>query len=169
MQLHDLRSPRGSRKRRKIVGRGPGSGHGKTSCRGQKGQTSRSGRGILRSLEGGQIPLIRRLPKLGFRSHRPILYQVVKLENLTKFKEGSVVDPQTLKNHGIIGNIYRPFKVVGEGEVKKALTVQAYSFSKTAVEKLEKAGGKTEIITQKIIKERLGNNKTNQGKTSHNK
>ena len=152
MFLHEIKSPHGSRKRRKIVGRGRGSGHGKTSGKGQKGQKSRSGRSILGQLEGGQMPLIRRLPKVGFRSKRPLLYQVVNLEHLSRFKEGSVVDAKTLKSKGLIKNIYRPFKILGGGELKHALTVQAYSFSKSAADKIAKAGGKIETIDQQFLK-----------------
>ena len=153
MFLHEIKSPDGSRKRRKIVGRGRGSGHGKTSCRGQKGQKSRSGRGILGQLEGGQMPLIRRLPKIGFRSKRPILYQVVNLDHLSRFKAGTLVDARTLKGKGLIKNIYRPFKILGVGELTAALTVQAYSFSKSAAEKITKAGGKTQTINQQFLKQ----------------
>ena len=146
MQLHELKSPIGSRKRRKIVGRGRGSGHGKTSCRGQKGQGARSGRGILGSLEGGQMPLIRRLPKVGFRSKRPILYQVVNLEQLNRFKDGTVVTPELLKTEGLIKSYNKPFKILGDGDIKKSLTVRTLSVSKSAQEKITKAGGKVEMI-----------------------
>ena len=153
MQLHNLKASIGSRTRRKIVGRGRGSGHGKTSCRGQKGQGARSGRGILNSLEGGQMPLIRRLPKVGFRSKNPILYQVVDLDHLSRFKTGTTVDAKVLKEKGLIKSIYRPFKILGSGELKHALTVQAYSFYKSAEEKITKAGGKIEKIDQKSLKQ----------------
>ncbi|HBR14654.1 MAG TPA: 50S ribosomal protein L15 [Candidatus Omnitrophica bacterium] len=142
MQLHELISPKGSRKRRKIVGRGRGSGHGKTSCRGQKGQKSRSGRGILRGLEGGQMPLIRRLPKVGFRSKRPILNQIVKLGDLNRFESGTVINAEFLKTEGLIKSLNKPFKILGDGEIKKSLIIQAESLSKTAREKITKAGGK---------------------------
>lgn len=151
MFLHELKSPLGSRKRRKIVGRGRGSGHGKTSCRGQKGQKSRSGPGILNQLEGGQMPLIRRIPKMGFKSRRPILYQIVTLESLARFKAGTVVDVAALKDKGLIKSIYKPFKVLGTGEVKSALTVQAYGFSKSAADKIAKAGGKAEIVDRAAV------------------
>jgi len=159
MQIHDLRAPRGSRKRRKIVGRGKGSGHGKTSGKGHKGQKARSGRGILNSLEGGQIPLIRRLPKIGFRSKRPTLYQVVKLEKLAQFKDGSIVDGNALKEKRIIKSLFRPYKVLGNGEIKKALTVKAYSFSKSAAEKIEKAGGRVETVDRSTFKSAEATNK----------
>lgn len=146
MYIHELKSPRGSRKRRKIVGRGPGSGHGKTSGRGQKGQRARSGRGIIIGSEGGQMPLIRRIPKVGFRTKSPTFYQVVKLSRLSKFKEGTVVNAELLKANGIIERLSRPYKILNVGELKKALTVHANSFSKAAEEKIVKAGGKAEKI-----------------------
>ena|SRR3989338_8809959 len=152
MYLHELKSPPGSRKRRKIVGRGPGSGHGKTSCRGQKGQNSRSGRGILLGLEGGQMPLIRRLPKVGFRSKRPVIYQLVTLESLSRIKEDTVINAEFLKSRGLIKSIFRPIKILGDGELKKPLMVQAHSFSKSAQEKIAKAGGKAEIIKSQVLK-----------------
>ena len=148
MHLHDLKPPRGSHKRRKIVGRGQGSGHGKTSCRGRDGTGQRPGRGVLMSSEGGQMSLIRRLPKVGFRSKRPVFYQVVNLVSLSRFKEGTVINAEFLKSHGIIKSLARPFKILGDGEISKSLIVQANSFSKTAQEKITKAGGKTETIAR---------------------
>lgn len=150
MQLQDLKSPKGSRKRRKIVGRGRGSGHGKTSGRGENGQKSRStGRTIVGSSEGGQMPLIRRLPKVGFRSHRPILNQVVNLERLNQFKSGTVINAELLKAQGLIKSLNKPFKILGDGEIKELLVVQAQSISKTAQEKIIKAGGKIEEVVEK--------------------
>ncbi len=148
MQLYELKSPKGSRKRKKIVGRGRGSGLGKTSGRGENGQKSRStGRSVVGSSEGGQMPLIRRLPKVGFRSHRPILNQIVTLEKLdNKFDVNSIVNVQSLKEKGLIGSINKPFKILGNGEITKALIIQAKSISKSAKEKILKAGGKVEII-----------------------
>ena len=153
MQIHELKSPRGARKRKRIVGRGPGSGRGKTSGRGENGQGSRAGRGVLGKSEGGQMPLIRRLPKVGFRSHRPIVYQLVTLSQLDAFEKGTVVTAQVLKEKGFIKNIYKPFKVLGNGEITTPLTVQAYSFSKTAADKIAKAGGQVEAVDAKKIKE----------------
>lgn len=152
MQLHNLKSPKGARKKRRRVGRGAGSGRGKTSGRGENGQGSRTGRGIVASSEGGQMPLIRRLPKVGFRSRRPIVYQLVKLKSLSRFEEGATIDAKTLKDNGLIKNICKPFKVLGDGDIKKALTVKAYSFSKSAEEKVVKAGGKVEKINKNILK-----------------
>ncbi len=146
MYLHELKSPKGSRKRRKIVGRGQGSGHGKTSCRGQKGQMARSGRAIILGLEGGQMPLIRRLPKVGFRRKNPLVYQIVKLSSLNRLKEGTTIDAEFLKSQGLIKNIYKPYKILGDGEITKPLVIRASSFSKSAEDKILKAGGKAEKI-----------------------
>jgi len=153
MQVHDIRAPKNSRKKKIILGRGRRSGHGKTSGRGHgRNQNARAGRGILNSLEGGQIPLIRRLPKVGFRRRNPLVYQLVKIKDLSCFKAGSVVDAQQLKERGLIHNIYKPFKVLGDGEMKVAMTVRAYSFSKSALEKITGAGGKAEKVDAKVIK-----------------
>lgn len=152
MQVHDLKSPKGSRKVKRIKGRGNGSGRGKTSCRGHNGQNSRSGGGIGRGSEGGQMALIRRLPKVGFRSHRPVVYQLVKISDLVRFKKGDVVDPKMLREAKLIHNMYKPVKILGNGDVKDALTVKATAFSKTAVEKIEKAGGKTEVLNKIELK-----------------
>ncbi len=149
MHLHDLKAPHGSRKRRKIVGRGQGSGHGKTSCRGHDGTGQRPGRGLLLGLEGGQMPLIRRIPKVGFRCKRPMVYQVVNLASLSRFKEGSIIDAEFLKSHGLIKSSKRPFKILGEGDISKPIVVQVNSISKSAEEKIVKAGGKIEIISKR--------------------
>lgn len=153
MQIHQLETPKGSRKRKRIVGRGRGSGCGKTCGRGMNGQKSRSGRGILGALEGGQMPLIRRLPKVGFRSKRPLVYQLIKLEQLSRFKSGDIVDAKILEEKGLIRSIYKPFKILGNGNIENALTVQAYSFSKSAADKIVKAGGKVERIDKAKLKE----------------
>ena len=146
MYLHELKSPKGSRKRRKIVGRGQGSGHGKTSCRGQTGQLSRSGRAVILGSEGGQMPLIRRLPKVGFRRKNPLVYQIVKLSSLNTLNEGTTIDAEFLKLKGLIKNIYKPYKILGDGEMTKSLVIRASSFSKSAEEKILKAVGKAEKI-----------------------
>jgi len=159
MQLHDLKPARGSRKGKKLVGRGRGCGRGQTSGRGENGQGSREGRGVLRGSEGGQIKLIRRLPKVGFRSKRPIVYKLVKLADLVKIKDNAVVDAKFLLDHGLIKNAFKPYKILGDGEVKKAFTVQAYSFSKTAEEKIKGAGGKVEIIDTEALKKQMGSPK----------
>src|SRR3982074_2095652 len=108
MQVHQLRSPEGSRKRKKIVGRGRGTGHGKRSGRGQTGQNSRSGRGVMIGSEGGQMSLLRRLPKVGFNSKWPADYQIVNLESLDRFKDGDVVNPETLREAELIRSLRRP-------------------------------------------------------------
>ncbi|MCA9399417.1 MAG: 50S ribosomal protein L15 [Candidatus Omnitrophica bacterium] len=146
MQLHQLKAPKGVRKGKRIVGRGRGSGRGKTSGRGENGQRSRSGRWSAKASEGGQMRLIRRLPKVGFRSHNPILNQVVNLEALNKFEKGDVVSVQTLKEKGLISSSRKPVKILAKGDIKKALTVQIASISKAAQEKITKAGGKIEEV-----------------------
>ncbi|MFP4472294.1 MAG: 50S ribosomal protein L15 [Candidatus Omnitrophota bacterium] len=153
MQVHELKPSRGARKKKHQVGRGRGSGSGKTSGRGHKGQNARAGRGIMRGSEGGQMALIRRLPKVGFRSHRPILYQVVQVGALDRFENGAVVDGAVLKEAGMIRNAFKPFKILGNGEISKPLTVKATQFSKTAEEKITKAGGKVELFDKKALQE----------------
>ena len=144
MQIHDLKSPKGSRKGKRIVGRGQGSGSGQTSGRGENGQRSRRGRWSVGGSEGGQMPLIRRLPKVGFRSHRPILNQVVNLSDLEKYEKGTVVDVDFLKKENLIGSRRKPFKILGKGEIKNALVVKGGAISTAAKEKIEKAGGTVE-------------------------
>ncbi|HQO57485.1 MAG TPA: 50S ribosomal protein L15 [Candidatus Omnitrophota bacterium] len=154
MQVHDLKPAIGAKKRRKIVGRGNGSGHGKTSCRGQTGQNSRSGRGIQKQLEGGQMRLIRRLPKVGFRSRRPVLYKLVSLEQLAALGTGGNLDAVTLMEKGFIKNMFKPYKVVGNSDIKHAFQIEAYSFSKRAEEIIKNAGGQIKIIDKKFLKEK---------------
>ena len=146
MFLHQIRQPRGANKKRKILGRGPGSGHGKTSGRGHKGQNARSGGGTRLGFEGGQMPLIRRIPKRGFTSRNRRIFQVVNINSLQKFKENSVVTPEVLKEKGLIDNARGLVKILGTGELKKPLTIKAHSFSKSAAEKVKTSGGKTELI-----------------------
>lgn len=146
MKLGEIRVPVGATKKRKIVGRGSGSGHGKTSTRGQKGQRSRSGAHIHVEFEGGQMPLIRTVPKRGFTNRFKKISQVVNLSQLDSFKDNSVVTPAELCKEGIIKNERSAVKILGDGEIKKALTVKAQAFSTSAAEKISKAGGKTEII-----------------------
>ena len=152
MFLHELKSPKGSHKHKKPVGRGQGSGSGKTSGRGSKGQKSRAGRAVLHGLEGGQMPLIRRLPKFGFRRRNFILYQIVNVQDLSKFKDNDVVNPEALKAKGLIKSVNKIVKILGLGEIKKVLTVQAHSFSKSAEEKIKQAGGKFEILKKANLK-----------------
>jgi len=146
MQVHQLRSPEGSRKRKKIVGRGRGTGHGKRSCRGQTGQNCRAGRGVMLAYEGGQMSLLRRLPKVGFNSKWPAKYQIVNCESLNCFDNGTTVTPELLKSHHLIRSLLQPIKILSVGEVTKKLTVQAHRFSKIAADKITKAGGSHEIL-----------------------
>jgi large subunit ribosomal protein L15 len=143
-ELHDLKPSAGSHRGRKRVGRGPGSGHGKTSTRGEKGQKARSGGEVHPMFEGGQMPLIRRIPKRGFTNLSRVEYQVVNVRDLGKV-EGEV-SPQALKEAGLIGSSHKPVKILGQGEVAKAVSVSAHSFSKSAREKIEAAGGSVSVI-----------------------
>ena len=147
MKLHELETYEGTTKRRKRVGHGPGSGLGKTSGRGQKGQKSRSGAKINPVFEGGQLPLYRRLPKRGF-SNYPFKkeYAVINLSDLNVFEDGTVVTPALLKERGIVKKQLSGIKVLGEGQLEKKLTVQAHKFSKSAIDKINESGSKAEVI-----------------------
>jgi large subunit ribosomal protein L15 len=147
MRLNELRRVPGSRKKRKRVGRGPGSGHGKTSCRGHKGQNSRSGGGVRPGFEGGQMPLQRRTPKRGFTNIFKKHFALVNLRDLGKFEANSVVDPTTLKEKGIIKKVYDGVKVLGTGDIQIPLTVRVHRISSSAAKKIEKAAGKVEVIS----------------------
>jgi large subunit ribosomal protein L15 len=147
--LSKLAPPEGSRKKRKRVGRGPGSGLGKTAGRGGKGQTARSGGTIPRGFEGGQMPLQRRLPKRGFKNPFRKEWVVVNLGRLGVFKSGAVVDVAALIANGIIRDAGEGVKILGKGELKKKLTIRAHAISEGALEKLVAAGGKFEEITSK--------------------
>ncbi len=145
--LSDLRPHPGSTKNRKRVGRGPGSGMGKTSTRGEKGQKSRSGWASKPGFEGGQMPLFRRLPRRGFNNIFRVEYAVVNLQQLELFRAGSTVSPEDLVARGFIGkNETASVKVLGKGKLSKALTVKAHRFSASAKEAIEKAGGKVELL-----------------------
>ncbi len=146
MKIHELKAPQGSTKSRKRVGRGGGSGWGTTAGRGMNGQNSRSGGGVRLGFEGGQMPLYRRLPKRGFTNVFAKEYTEINVENLNAFDEGAVVTAEALKEAGLIKKINDGIKVLGRGELTKKLTVQAKKFSKSAVEKIEAAGGKAEVI-----------------------
>lgn len=146
MKLHQLSQPKGARKAAKRVGRGIGSGSGKTCGRGHKGQKSRSGGGVRRGFEGGQMPLMRRLPKRGFYNLFRKEYAIVNIRDLDRFSEGEEVNPQTLKEKGIIKNINTEIKVLGEGELSKKLTVCAQKFSKAAEEKILAASGEIKVL-----------------------
>ncbi len=145
--IHSLRPPVGSRKKKKILGRGPSSGHGKTSTRGSKGQTSRSGRDFYLGFEGGQSPLIRRFPKRGFTSVFKKEFQIVNLKDLIKVKEGEIINPEFLENKGLIKDKNLPVKILGDGDLKSSLNIKAHAFSKKAHDKIKSAGGSAEIIT----------------------
>ena len=146
MRLDDLRPAAGSNKKRKRVGRGDGSGHGKTSGRGHKGQGARSGGNTKPGFEGGQMPLQRRLPKRGFHNPFRIEMSVVNLSQLESFSADSDVTPETLIEHGYISGKLRRVKILGDGSLSKALRVKAHGFSAKAKEKIEAAGGTTELI-----------------------
>ncbi|MCX5707799.1 MAG: 50S ribosomal protein L15 [Candidatus Omnitrophica bacterium] len=145
MKLHELKAPKGAHKKRKYLGRGSSSGHGKTSTRGSKGQTSRSGRATYPGFEGGQSPMIRRMPKRGFTSKFPTVYQVVNLESLAKISD-AVITPALMLENGLVKSKNKLIKILGDGELKAAITIQAHAFSKSAQEKIKKAGGKFEVV-----------------------
>jgi large subunit ribosomal protein L15 len=144
--LSNLKPPRGSRHRKVRVGRGMGSKLGKTSGAGNKGQQSRRGYSRRPGFEGGQMPLHRRLPKRGFNAPFSKTFAVVNVETLNEFAAGDVVTPELLKQHGIVRAMRDGIKVLGTGDLKVALTVHAHAFSKSAIEKIAGAGGKTEIL-----------------------
>ncbi|NHN35158.1 50S ribosomal protein L15 [Paenibacillus agricola] len=146
MKLHELTPAIGSRKARKRVGRGIGSGMGKTSTRGHKGQNSRSGGGVRPGFEGGQNPLYRRLPKRGFTNKWRKEFAIVNLTELNKFAAGTEVTPEVLQESGIVKNARDGIKILGNGDITVQLNVKANKFSQSAVEKIQAAGGKTEVI-----------------------
>ena len=147
MKLHELQPNYGSVKVSKRVGRGPGSGNGKTAGKGHKGQNARSGGGVRPGFEGGQLPLFRRLSKRGFNNYNfRTVYATVNVGDLERFEEGTVVTPELLKETGLIKKELDGVKVLGNGELTKKLTVKAAKFSDTAKTKIENLGGKTEVI-----------------------
>lgn len=146
MRTHDLGPAPGSKKAPKRVGRGVGSGHGKTSGKGHKGQKARSGHGKGPRFEGGQMPLSMRLPKRGFKNPFRKVFALVNLSALERFEPGTVVTPELLKEKGVISNLRDGVKVLGGGELDRALTVRAHRFSRSAAERIEAAGGKAEVI-----------------------
>jgi large subunit ribosomal protein L15 len=150
MRLHDLKYRPGAKHRRKRLGQGESSGHGKTSGRGGKGQTARSGSSIRIGFEGGQMPLIRRIPKRGFNNARhTVEYIPVNLESLNSFDEGARVDFKLLREHGFANGTLSKIKILGGGELSKKLTVSAHAFSASAKAKIEAKGGTCEIIAPK--------------------
>lgn len=147
MKLHELEKNIGATQAKKRVGRGPGSGLGKTSGRGQKGQKARSGGSINPVFEGGQLPLYRRIPKRGFKNHMfKTQYAVINVEDLNIFEDGTVVTPALLKDTGIVKKQLDGIKVLGNGKLEKKLTIQANKFSTSAKEKIKEAGSKAEVI-----------------------
>ena len=147
MRLGQLKPSRGSRRKAKRVGRGPGSGHGRYSCRGLKGQRSRSGSSIPARFEGGQMPLQRRVPKRGFTNIFRIERQVLNVRDLERFDANSEVTVETLLDRGMINNLNRPVKLLGEGELTRPLKITVHACSKKAKEIVEKAGGEVNLIT----------------------
>lgn len=145
MKLHELSPALGSKKVRKRIGRGAGSGTGKTAGKGHKGQNARSGGGVRLGFEGGQMPLQRRVPKRGFNNISATRYAIVNVGDLDRFEDGSTVDVELLKNAGLIKKEYDGLKILGNGELKKKLTVIATKFSGSAKEKIENLGGKAEV------------------------
>ena len=147
MKLHELRPSEGAFKTSKRLGRGTGSGLGKTSGKGHKGQNARSGGGVRPGFEGGQLPLFRRLPKRGFSNAMfKVEYATINVSDLEKFEDGAVVTPELLKEMGILKKQLAGVKVLGNGELTKKLTVKAHKFSESAIEKIEAIGGKAEVI-----------------------
>lgn len=146
MKLHELSPAPGSVKDVKRIGRGHGSGNGKTAGKGHKGQNARSGGGVRPGFEGGQMPLQRRIPKRGFNNIFAAKYATVNVSALEVFKDGTVVDAELLKAQGIIKKELDGVKILGNGDLSKNLTVKAAKFSETAKEKIEKAGGKAEVM-----------------------
>ena len=145
MKLDDLRPARGTRRARKRVGRGPGSGNGKTSGRGHKGQGARSGGGVRPGFEGGQMPLTRRVPKRGFHNPFRTRYVPVNLDGLDLFDAGQEVSPESLREKGLARRGL--VKILGRGELSKPLTVKAHGFSRSARQKIEAAGGRVEVLS----------------------
>ena len=147
MKLNELMQNNGARTERRRVGRGPGSGLGKTSGKGEKGQKARSGVSIPATFEGGQLPLYRRLPKRGFSNAQfKIKYAVINVSDLNRFEDGAVVTPEILHDAGLLKNQLDGVKVLGNGTLEKKLTIKAHKFSKEAVNKIEKSGSTLEVI-----------------------
>ncbi|MFD1708093.1 50S ribosomal protein L15 [Siminovitchia sediminis] len=146
MKLHELKPAEGARKERNRVGRGIGSGNGKTSGRGHKGQNARSGGGVRPGFEGGQTPLFQRLPKRGFTNINRKEYAVVNLDALNRFEDGTEVTPELLIETGVVRNEKSGIKILAKGNIEKKLTVKANKFSSAAKEAIEAAGGSTEVV-----------------------
>ena len=151
--LSNLESPRGANKKKKRLGRGDASGHGGTSTRGHKGQRARAGGFHKAGFEGGQMPLIRRLPKRGFTNPFRKEFSIVNVGDLSEFKKNAVIDPQLLHEKGFVRNLKNPIKILGKGDLSIGLTIRADRFSKSATLKISQAGGKAEILTPSTTKE----------------
>ena len=146
MKLHELSPKKGSRKRKKRVGRGPGSGHGKTSCRGQKGQNARSGGGPARGFEGGQMPIHRRLPKRGFTNIFKKEYEIVNIKDLKVFEPNEEIDVEKLRKKGLIDAKGVGVRLLGDGEISYPLFIKVHKASRSAIEKITTNGGKVYLI-----------------------
>lgn len=147
MKLHEMAPQDGAKKSVKRLGRGIGSGHGKTSCKGHKGQWARSGGGVRPGFEGGQMPITRRLPKRGFNNEFKKEYTIVNIDSLNVFENGEIVNAASLLEKGIINDVAAyGVKILGNGNLEKSLTVQANKFTASAQEKIEQAGGKVEVL-----------------------
>lgn len=146
MKLHELKAPAGSTRSRKRKGRGTATGQGKTAGRGMNGQNSRSGGGVRLGFEGGQMPLYRRLPKRGFNNKWAKEYATVNVGDLNRFEANTEVTPELLREVGLVKQVIDGVKILGDGELDRALTVKAVKFTKTAAEKINAAGGKAEVI-----------------------
>jgi len=146
MKINDLSPVKGSKKKKKRIGRGPGSGHGKTACRGHKGQKSRSGGGPRPGFEGGQMPLQRRLPKRGFVNIFKKHYNIINVEDLNRFEPNSTLNMEVLKEAGLVKKIRYGIKLLGNGEISHPVVISVDRVSKTAKEKIHAAGGKVEVI-----------------------
>ena len=162
--LSELKPPAGAVKKSKRVGRGDGSGHGGTSTRGHKGQKARSGGYHKLGFEGGQMPLARRLPKRGFHNKFKKDYQVLNLEDLANIPKDTTVDLEYLKSQKVVKQVRDGIKILGNGEIKVPLTIVAHGFSKTAKEKIEKAGGKAELVQKKASAKGEAQTPTEKGK-----
>lgn len=148
MKLNEIGAPIGANRKTKRRGKGSGSGHGKTSCRGRKGALKRSGRTTRPGFEGGQMPLMRRIPKRGFNSPFKTTYQVVNVASLNRFTANSIVGPAEMKKAGLIGSEKELIKVLGNGKIEKVLTIKAHKFSGSAAKLIEASGSKIDILVR---------------------
>jgi large subunit ribosomal protein L15 len=146
MKLHDLIPSKGAKRKRKRIGRGPGSGHGKTATKGHKGLKARSGGGKRPGFEGGQMPLVRRIPKYGFVNRFRTEYTIINLKSLADLETTEAITPQLLMNEGLVRRKGQLIKILAQGEVTRPLVVQAHKFSKSAEAKIQAAGGRAEVI-----------------------